>query len=143
MPELKEIHVSAAVITDSAGRMLLVRKRGTVFFMQPGGKIEPGEAPEMALIRELREELQIEVRPENMVSLGQFTDIAANEPGHAIVAEMFRVNQFSGDIASAAEIEETLWFSQADSNIMVAPLTRNKIIPLFNSTDTVSFRAKQ
>ncbi|MBS0848080.1 NUDIX domain-containing protein [Citrobacter sp. JGM124] len=135
MPELKKIHVSAAVITDAEGRMLLVRKRNTDFFMQPGGKIEPGEAPEVALIRELYEELQIEVQPENMVSLGQYTDIAANEPDHIIVADMFRVNQFSGDVLSAAEIEDVVWFSQTDNNIMLAPLTLNKIIPLLNKAD--------
>lgn len=135
MPELKKIHVSAAVITDAEGRMLLVRKRNTDFFMQPGGKIEPGEAPEVALIRELYEELQIEVQPENMVSLGQYADIAANEPDHIIVADMFRVNQFSGDVLSAAEIEDVVWFSQTDNNIMLAPLTLNKIIPLLNKAD--------
>lgn len=138
MSELKKIHVSAAVITDYKERMLLVRKRNTAFFMQPGGKIEAGEVPEMALARELYEELQIEVQPENMVSLGQFTDMAANERDHVIVAEIFSVKQFSGEILPAAEIEEILWFSPTDSDILVAPLTLNKIIPLLNNPDILS-----
>ena len=46
------IRVAAAVVTDDAGRFLLVRKRGTTAFMQPGGKIEPGEDPRAALVRE-------------------------------------------------------------------------------------------
>jgi 8-oxo-dGTP diphosphatase len=36
------IEIVAALIRDGAGRMLLVRKRGTAF-MQPGGKSDPGE----------------------------------------------------------------------------------------------------
>jgi len=36
------VDVVAAVVRDHAGRMLVVRKRGTTAFMQPGGKREPG-----------------------------------------------------------------------------------------------------
>ena len=46
------IIIAAAIITDSQGRCLLVRKRGTEYFMQPGGKPEIGETPHAALIRE-------------------------------------------------------------------------------------------
>ena len=38
------IRIAAAVVTDIAGRSLLVRKRGSSIFMQPGGKIESGES---------------------------------------------------------------------------------------------------
>src|SRR4030095_347489 len=37
------IRIVAALIRDEAGRVLLVRKRGTAAFMQPGGKRDPGE----------------------------------------------------------------------------------------------------
>ena len=38
------ISVVAALIRDEAGRVLLVRKRGTAGFMQPGGKRDAGES---------------------------------------------------------------------------------------------------
>lgn len=138
MSEPKKIFIAAAIILDDDGNMLLVRKRNTEFFMQPGGKIEPTEAPEMALIRELNEELQIDVLVEDLVSLGQFTDIAANEPDHIIVAEMFSIKKVQGDILPAAEIEEVAWFSPADSHLNLAPLTRNKIVPLLSCPGAIS-----
>ena len=58
------VHVVAGVIRDARGRVLLARRTegrdlsGSWEF--PGGKVEPGEAPEAALARELREELGIE-----------------------------------------------------------------------------------
>ena len=61
---MKRIHVVAAVLRDPRGRILLARR--TVgrelagLWEFPGGKVEPGEAPEAALVRELREELGIE-----------------------------------------------------------------------------------
>lgn len=63
---LRSIHVMAAVITDARGRILLARRTegrdlaGCWEF--PGGKREPGESPEDALVRELHEELGIEAR---------------------------------------------------------------------------------
>ena len=39
------IRIVAAVVADERGRLLLVRKRGTTAFMQPGGKPEAGETP--------------------------------------------------------------------------------------------------
>ena len=62
---LRSIHVVAGVITDPRGRILLTRRTegrdlaGRWEF--PGGKREPGESEEQALIRELQEELGIHV----------------------------------------------------------------------------------
>ena len=48
----KIISIVAALIRDADGRVLLVRKRGTSAFMQPGGKRDAGESDVAALARE-------------------------------------------------------------------------------------------
>ena len=62
----KSIHVVAGVITDARGRILLARRtegRDLAGLWEfPGGKVDPGETPEQALVRELREELGIDAR---------------------------------------------------------------------------------
>lgn len=57
--------VAAAALVDADGRVLLTRrpegKAMAGLWEFPGGKLGPGETPERALIRELREELGIDV----------------------------------------------------------------------------------
>jgi 8-oxo-dGTP diphosphatase len=57
--------VAAAALVDADGRVLLSRrpldKQLGGLWEFPGGKVEPGERPETALIRELKEELAIDV----------------------------------------------------------------------------------
>jgi len=61
---LKTLLVSAAALIDVDGRVLLaqrpVGKSMAGLWEFPGGKVEPGETPEAALIRELQEELGID-----------------------------------------------------------------------------------
>ena len=59
--------VVACALVDADGRVLLARrpqgKAMAGLWEFPGGKIGPGETPEAALVRELREELDITVLP--------------------------------------------------------------------------------
>jgi 8-oxo-dGTP pyrophosphatase MutT (NUDIX family) len=87
----ENIRVAAALIVDNAGRLLLVRKRDTTVFMQPGGKYEPGETGAQTLARELHEELGLDISTDALEPLGTFIAPAANEAGMLVEAEVFRV----------------------------------------------------
>ncbi|WP_323114106.1 NUDIX domain-containing protein [Pseudomonas guariconensis] len=128
------IRIAAALLIDPQGRTLLVRKRGTLAFMQPGGKIDVGESPQAALVRELHEELGLRLDPEQAVYLGQFSAPAANEPGFEVQAQLFRVDSASA-VVPAAEIEEVVWLSADQvTDLELAPLTRDLILPLYRQT---------
>jgi 8-oxo-dGTP diphosphatase len=66
--------VVAAALIDAAGRVLVAqRPEGKSFaglWEFPGGKVEPDETPEAALVRELAEELAISVEATNLQPIG-------------------------------------------------------------------------
>jgi 8-oxo-dGTP diphosphatase len=126
----RSIHVSAAVIQDAEGRLLLVRKAGTTAFMQPGGKPEPGESAGETLRRELREELGLELVPSDLRPLGSYTAAAANEPGFLVVADVFVADIGAQQPEIGAEIEELRWITRADADqLEIAPLARENFLP--------------
>lgn len=124
------IHVSAALCVDASGRLLVVRKRGTSVYMQPGGKPEPGESPAETLSRELLEELGVSIRPHDMEPLGRFTAPAANEAATTLVADVFRI-AVPGAVAAAAEIDEVRWMHPDEfATTAVAPLITQHMLAL-------------
>jgi 8-oxo-dGTP diphosphatase len=74
--------VVAVALTDAQGRVLIAQrppdKEHAGLWEFPGGKIEPGESPEAALVRELREELGVTVAPESLDPL-TFSSAARGE----------------------------------------------------------------
>lgn len=126
------LHIAAAVLLNEHQQLLLVRKRGTSAFMQPGGKIDRGEQPLDALIRELQEELGLVIDPSDATFLGQYQAPAANEPGFMVDCALYRVAMKPGDEAiPAAEIEEVVWVSVLEAcELELAPLTRKIVLPL-------------
>ena len=105
------ITVSAVVIRDADGLVLTVRKRGTDRFMHPGGKAEPGESPVRTAVREVAEELGLQLPAERLRSLGRQVTATANEPGHRLVADVFEVPWPVRDdqVLARAEIAELRW----------------------------------
>jgi len=128
--ETDAIKVVAALIRDETGRVLLVRKRGTMAFMQPGGKRDPGEDDIAALARELAEELGCCLVRDTIQPLGEFDAVAANEPGRRVHASLYEV-EISGDFAPDREIDAMIWVDPATPpDLHLAPLTRDHILPL-------------
>ena len=128
---MPDIHVSAAIVTDRDGRVLVVRKHGTTRFMQPGGKPEPGESAAQTLARELYEELGLHVSEDDLTPLGEFISAAANEPGHRVVADAFSMKAQPEDVRVQAELAELRWITPEDvAGLPLAPLSLEHLLPL-------------
>jgi 8-oxo-dGTP diphosphatase len=126
----KVISVVAALIRDEKGRVLLVRKRGTSAFMQPGGKRDPGESDIAALARELVEELGCRIAESSARPLGTFECAAANEADYRVRAAVYAVN-VEGPVIPRAEIDQVMWVDpRVLPDLPLAPLTRDHVLPL-------------
>lgn len=137
---LPEIRIAAALIEDDDGLLLLVRKAGTRWFMQAGGKIEPGESALSALRRELREEIGLDAPETAFELLGAFAAPSANEPGRRVIADLFRLRSRHAPLIGS-EIAEAVWVDLAAAIALpLAPLTREHVIPLARAQPTQSAR---
>jgi len=123
-----EVRVSAVVVV-AGDRALVVRKHGASVFQQPGGKPDAGESALDAAVREVAEETGIEADPASFVPLGRFTDAAANEPDHVVVADAYLLRLERPFAAASAEIAELRWLAEDEvEHTPLAPLSRNHLI---------------
>lgn len=123
--------VSAVCFRNERGAVLTVRKRGTSAWMLPGGKLEPGEAALAAAVREVSEEIGVELEPGELVLLGEFTASAANEANTSIHATTYLSAASITPVASG-EIAELRWVHPADTaapHTLLAPLLADWVFP--------------
>lgn len=121
------LDIVTAVIRDEAGRLLLVRKRGTAIFMKPGGKRERGEDDLKTLARELDEELGCRLVEAEL--LGHFSAPAANEAGFTVRSATYLAT-VAGAPTARAEIEALIWFDPAaPGEVALAPLLTHAVLP--------------
>lgn len=101
--------VSACVLIDPQGRVLIAQrppgKSLEGLWELPGGKIEPGETPEAALVRELKEELGIEIE---MGSLVPLTFASHSYLDFQLLMPLFGCRHWQGE-AHPREHQELVW----------------------------------
>ncbi len=105
--------VAAVVLVDADGRVLLAQrpegKAMAGLWEFPGGKVDPGETPEAALIRELAEELGIDVAAS---CLAPFTFASHAYPDFHLLMPLYVCRKWTG-IPTPREGQHLRWVRHA------------------------------
>lgn len=115
------LFVVAAALTNQEGEILLQKrpygKQMAGLWEFPGGKVDTGESPESALVRELQEELGIDVSKENLVPI-----TFASEPlgDRNLLLLLYRCSNWSGEPA-ALDSPELRWMLPRDMDELPMP----------------------
>ena len=126
---MKRILVSAVALIDADGRVLLAKrpegKTLAGLWEFPGGKVEAGETPESALIRELKEELGINVE---QTCLAPLTFASHRYDDFHLLMPLYVCRRWKG-IPQAMEGQELKWVRAQDLRQMPMPPADLPLIP--------------
>lgn len=106
-----------AVLQMSDGKIVFVRRKKPPFqgwWALPGGFVEIGETVEQALIREVKEETGLDVKPVQLI--GVFSDPHRDPRGH-VVSIAFIVNQIGGELHAGSDATHIRAFSEFPKKI--------------------------
>lgn len=123
----------AAIITDSSGRVLLCQqKQGHRLWGLPGGKIRHDESPVRAVVRDVREETGLEIRPVELVGIYHLTGDGCGEGLPDVLMHVFRVEIQSGEalVNSPGWIRRLTWAYPAE---LPEPLTATTRIAVMDA----------
>jgi len=127
---MKIVLVSAVALIDPDGRVLLAQrpegKSMAGLWEFPGGKVEPGETPEDALVRELDEELGIQTWSSCLAPL---TFASHTYENFHLLMPLFACRKWDG-IVQGKEGQELKWVHAKDLNKYPMPPADVPIIPI-------------
>lgn len=129
---MADIIKSGLLVLNEGSTKFLVTKNSdpaVPFWLMPGGKIEAGESPEEALVREIREELSCAIERDSLEFITEYNAPAAGKPGKVLNIKLFH-GTLIGEPQASSEIKELGWLSKEDQTNMIASETiREYIIP--------------
>ena len=129
-PNYPLLLVAACALVDIDGRVLLARrpegKKMAGLWEFPGGKLNPGETPEAALIRELKEELGIDV---TAACLAPFAFASHDYEGFHLLMPLFLCRRWRG-IPTPRENQTLAWVRAARLTEYEMPPADKPLIPL-------------
>jgi ADP-ribose pyrophosphatase YjhB (NUDIX family) len=113
VPPDRVVPCVGAIVTDAAGRLLLIRRGhepGKGLWSLPGGRVEPGETDEQAVVREVSEETGLVVRPARLVG-----SVRRAAPG----GRVFDIRDYAatvtgGALAAGDDADDARWVGQSD-----------------------------
>lgn len=119
------VWVSAVALVAPDGQVLMQRRRlhrahGGLWEF-PGGKLEAGESPEAAALREMREELGVEIDASALCPAGFASDSAMPAPaGRTHVILLYACRRWHGE-PRCLDAEEIAWFAPEQLEALAMP----------------------
>ncbi len=127
---MKTVLVSAVALIDVDGRVLLAQrpegKSMAGLWEFPGGKVEQGETPEVALIRELQEELGIDTWASCLAPL---TFASHSYENFHLLMPLFACRKWDG-VPQSREGQALKWVAARDLNQFPMPAADVPLIPI-------------
>lgn len=109
---IKRIHVAVGIIINANNQVLLAKRHGHLHqggkWEFPGGKVENNETTTQALIRELKEEVDL-----NVTTTTPFMALSYDYPDKHVLLDIHLVQDFSGN-GYGAEGQEIEWVDKAN-----------------------------
>ena len=125
-PEVTPVHVAVGVVLDERGKVLISRRADNMhqggLWEFPGGKVERGESLAMALARELREELGIEIG-----RTSPLLEIRHDYGDKCVLLDVHVVWDFSGE-ARGLEDQPLVWVAPEELEQYRFPAANEPII---------------
>ncbi len=123
------IHKAGGVLLNDR-KFLVTRTKGKDFFIAPGGRLEFGEDTRSALIRELREELTIDIEAQELKYFGTFYAPAVGQEDKYLQMDVLIVPAWEGEITPSAEVEEIRWIdSESAKSIQLGSIFEHDVLP--------------
>ncbi len=114
---MKEIDKIAFVETKN-GQVLSTKSIGKSKYYIPGGKREFGETDQQTLIREIAEELSVQIKSDTIKYIGTFKAQSDGDKDGVLVKMTCYQAKYDGVFKAANEIEEIKWLNYTDLDII-------------------------
>ncbi len=105
-------------------KILSTRSKGKDAWYIPGGKRENGESDTQALVREVKEELTVDLVPETIRYMDTFKAQAHGKPEGIFVQMTCYTAEYKGTLVLSAEIEEMSWLTSDTDPALLSPVDR-------------------
>lgn len=118
---MKEIDKIAFIYLKD-GKILSTLSKGKDTYYIPGGKREENETDEETLIRECKEELDIDIKRDTIKYYGTFEAQAHGKAEGILVKMTCYIAEFKGELKASSEIQEMKWLDYSNLDVKISPV---------------------
>jgi 8-oxo-dGTP diphosphatase len=114
---MKEVDKIAFIETKN-GQILSTKSKGKSKYYIPGGKRDYGETDEQTLVREISEELSVQIKKNTIEYIGTFKVQSDGAKSGVLVKMTCYKAEYDGILKPSSEIEEIKWLNYKDLDII-------------------------